>query len=304
MLTDIAVGRAPHFPKPSPRTYRRFCLFLAIVVAAFFSAKTVALFFEPAEAVSETVFLPEEPAAAGQDQEIRRIRPSAEYEAIVSNNIFGGSGSQPPVKQEIDIASIPQAVKSLNLNLVGTALASSPDNSVAVIQDTQKKEQKLYREGDKIKNVTVKRILRNSVIINNGTRDEVLTMEEKKTERSGNPARSRAGHPPVRASQQSIDHQMVDESLGNLATLMQDAQINAYFKNGQPAGFQLSQIRPGSFYTRLGLQNNDILLSVNGQGFTDPSDLLTLRENLGEQDVVTLTIRRNGRDQEMQYNVE
>ncbi|MFW6323905.1 MAG: type II secretion system protein N [Desulfovibrionales bacterium] len=292
---------SPRIPLPNPKIFRSLCIALAVIFCAHFTAKGVALFLSQADAETETIPVSERPDPPSRSQESFQMRPASEYQSIASSGIFGKTEPKPPKKAEDDIKSMPQAVESLNLNLVGTVVADDPAQSIAIIRDSQKKEQEIYRIGDNVKNITIKRILRNSIIIDNGSRNEVLSMDIRE---NGTTLKYHAEPRKNELRQtKTISQDNVDQSLGDLATLMNDARINAYFENGKPAGFQVSGIKPESFYTEIGLKDRDVVLRVNGQNFTDPSQILSLRNDLDAEDFVTLTVKRNGRNQDIRYNL-
>src|SRR5205823_6250306 len=63
---------------------------------------------------------------------------------------------------------------------------------------------------------------------------------------------------PISAIQ--IPRADLDRALGDFSTLSQQLQVTA-----QPqGGFRLSQLQPGSFFARVGLRNDDVVLRVDG----------------------------------------
>jgi general secretion pathway protein C len=303
MALKLELGALPVLPRVNPRLFRHLCAVAALVFIAYFTARTVLFLLTPS--IDPTPL----PSGSGERHTVRSAvqqpRTLASYEQIVNVNIFGGD-AWGTVREEIDLESIPLALDSLRLRLVGTVVGGDVRANIAFIEDLQAKSQEMYREGDQVKNVTVKRILRNSVVINTGKRDEVLTMETPPAgESRPRTASARPGIPPRRgidmAESMSMDRDTVESSLGDLTQLMQDAQIETYLEEGRPSGFRFTNIRPDSFYSRLGLRDNDVILGINGQELNDPAQFLSLKESLGGATGVALTIKREGTEQVLQY---
>jgi general secretion pathway protein C len=248
----------------------------------------------------EAVKLSEKPAADA--------KPLEDYAIITERNLFGGTSQglaeAPP--EEIVLDDIPTAVNSLGLKLVGTVVANKPEESSAIIEDRSTRKQEVYQEGDRVKEALIKRILRHNVVINAGRRDEVLTMEpEESTGKT--PARERA----PRAQQRSaaggsirLDRQELESQMANLNELMQQVRIRPFMEGKQPAGFLVSNIKPGSLFSKMGLRNGDVIQGVNGETITTPDQAVELYESLMEGGEIALEIKRGRRKQNLSYQVE
>jgi general secretion pathway protein C len=248
----------------------------------------------------EAVKLSEKPAADA--------KPLEDYAIITERNLFGGTSQglaeAPP--EEIVLDDIPTAVNSLGLKLVGTVVANKPEESSAIIEDRSTRKQEVYQEGDRVKEALIKRILRHNVVINAGRRDEVLTMEpEESTGKT--PARERA----PRAQQRSaaggsirLDRQELESQMANLNELMQQVRIRPFMEGRQPAGFLVSNIKPGSLFSKMGLRNGDVIQGINGEMITTPDQAVELYESLMEGGEIALEIKRGRRKQNLSYQVE
>ena len=74
------------------------------------------------------------------------------------------------------LSDIPFAPNYLGLKLVGTALVDEPGSSIAIIENLASGDQEIYKTGDTLKGVLIKRILSRGVIIDEGRGDEILIM--------------------------------------------------------------------------------------------------------------------------------
>jgi general secretion pathway protein C len=63
----------------------------------------------------------------------------------------------------------------------------------------------------------------------------------------------------------------------------------------------LSQVRPNSFFSKMGLRNGDIIQGVDGEPITSPDDIMDLYEELKEGSSVSLQIGRRGQNKTLTY---
>ena len=237
------------------------------------------------------------------------VKPLQDYAIITERNLFGGSseGLSEVQAEKVDIEGMPVAVQSLGLKLVGTVVANKPEDSSAIIEDLTSRKQEVYREGDEIKNTRIKRILRHNVIINTGRGDEVLTMmEEESTGKSAAPARPspRRPTPPAETSSIQLDREELESQMADLNELMQQVRIRPFMEGRNPAGFLVSNIKPGSLFSKMGLRNGDVIQGVNGATITTPDQAIELYESLMEGGSIDLDIKRGRRTQKLRYAVE
>lgn len=96
----------------------------------------------------------------------------------------------------------------------------------------------------------------------------------------------------------------VESRLRNLAFLLTQLTVQPYFDEGKPAGIRLSRIRPGSFVSKIGARNGDVLKKVNGKEVEGPRDAFHLYKSLKGQDTTRVEVLRGGRPHLIEYKVE
>ena len=91
----------------------------------------------------------------------------------------------------------------------------------------------------------------------------------------------------------------LDRELGDFAALTQDVQVAA-----QPDGrFRLAQVRSGSFFERIGLHTNDVLLRVDGRAINGVDDAAAAYAWLRVTNKFTVEVLREGRPMTLRYVV-
>jgi general secretion pathway protein C len=240
------------------------------------------------------------------------LRPIEQYAIISERNLFGGSGKEREtgLSDAVNLDNIPPALKTLGLKLVGTVFTGVPSDNLAFIEDLSARKQEVYREGDQVKQVLVKRILRQSVIINSGKRDEVLTLAEPEeaSGRAGPPGPTARYRPPPPASGSSdsrtLDRQDVESSMSDLNQLMQQVRIRPYLEANKPAGFLVSDIKPGSIFAKMGLRNGDVVQKINDQAISSPEQAIELYQGLMGGGEIALEIKRGQKSEKINYEVQ
>jgi general secretion pathway protein C len=91
--------------------------------------------------------------------------------------------------------------------------------------------------------------------------------------------------------------------LGNLALLSRSARIIPELRGGRPAGFRLFAVRPDGPFAKVGLQNGDVILSMNGLEMTSPEKALEVYGKLKSASHLDLGLERNGRKVATDYSI-
>ena len=248
------------------------------------------------------------PSSSSSVEESDRSRPLQEYERGIAGDLFG---PQPEEEEDsesgVSLEEIPLSEKDLGLELVGTIVGEDSSQNIAIIEDTRKNEQDMYREGDRIRKVTIQKILRDNVIIVQSDEQKILTRQYEKLRDKDVASGERkvaSGSSGSADRERNISRDYVMQSLRNMSKLMQDALIKPYMENGETKGFQLDNIRSGSFYDRIGLRNEDVILQVDGQNLKSPQQMMEFTQKLSRKDRVELTIQRNGQKRNISYSLQ
>ena len=246
------------------------------------------------------------------------LKGNADYQSIVEGNIFNskmrGKRPEPEKFQDAAAPEAPAAPKvPLNMTLVGTAIGHG-GASYAVIEDMKTKEQLIYRVGDPISDdARVAKISRNKVEIHRGNEKEVLEVslnpEDNKPAVGAAPAAAK-GSPTsnstvrqVSRNKWMLDKREVEAAVDNLPQLLTKARIIPNFTDGKPDGFRIFAITEDSIYTKIGLQNGDILHRVNGIEVKDPSNFLKVFEQLKDETSITVDLVRNNQKETFGYEI-
>jgi len=293
-----------------------------ILLVAWMVARTANLFVESSIAPGPST----EPAARSP----QRARPAEQQLAFLDmerlSRLTGIKLPEPePLVQEP--AATPafdenaEPVKSgLRVKLLGTLVAADKYWSFASVQDMTTQRSMTYMVGDRILGAEVIDIQRERVIIINAGRKEFIdgqpgdgTMPAPTFVPPTPVAEAKPGGPPnsglgngIRAlneNEYEVPRAEIDRTLGNLNEVAMQARIVPAFKDGQAQGFKLFSIRPDSIYSKIGVQNGDVIRRINGFDLNSPEKALEVYSKLKESSRIEIEIERNGAPIRKTYNV-
>lgn len=105
-------------------------------------------------------------------------------------------------------------------------------------------------------------------------------------------------------TQYAVTRSLLDKVLGDQAELMRAARVIPYEENGRVIGVKVYGIRRSSMLGRLGIQNGDVLRTINGFDLSSPDSALQAYTKLREMDQFSIAMIRRGSPRTMEYSVK
>jgi len=102
----------------------------------------------------------------------------------------------------------------------------------------------------------------------------------------------------------NVSRALLDKVLSNQAELMRAARIIPFEENGRTAGVKVYGIRRSSLLGKLGIQNGDVLRTINGFDLSSPDSALEAYTKLREMDQFSIAMVRRGQARTMEYSVK
>lgn len=229
--------------------------------------------------------------------------------AIASFPLFGKQAVAPkPVVAAKPVAAAPAR---LNIRLLGTVVAG--DRSYAVMKLGAGEEQVVLLGSDIQPGVVLKEIQSDAIVVDNRGRREKVLMARGNLSSSASPntaamnANAPAMMPPAAMpegpDQRSFTREEIQGELNDLPRLLTGALAVPHQTNGNPDGFLIQDIVPGSLYEKAGLQNGDVVRSVNGEMITTPEKGIALFQALQSAKSLNLEITRAGAAQQLHFDI-
>jgi general secretion pathway protein C len=273
---------------------------LLLAAIAFFGARIVSSMVAARLARP----LPAPPAAAAAPAARAAAEPADAYAVIHERDVFNA------VKGNAPASSTEEARQTdLNVKLWGTAVANDPTQSFAIIEDLEAKRQILYRVGDPVLEIaTLGRVYWDHVVLLRDGAEEVLKLASARGPQgaAAAPKTGAAGSDRIRKTADGkfvIDRRELEKTVENLNEVFTQARAVPYFQDGKTVGFRVFAIKPGSVFEKIGLQNGDIIQSVNGTELTDPTKAVSLFTELQNEGHIAVELKRNQQSKSFSYEI-
>ncbi len=235
---------------------------------------------------------------------------------IKERNLFNSEGKFPDEKfgetvkgsgAVFDI-NAPCRPTTLAIELLGTIYIGDRMKSIATVRDKTYSEADIYRVGDDIygnEGATVAAVERQTLIINNNGVKECIELDKSNMNQAndgfpsvgggdfgGTPTRPSGGGAEV-----TLESSYVESELGPGSAKIIDAARfvpNTNENGGGVNGFKVFAIKPGTIFTRIGIQNNDIITQVNDTSLSRADQGYSFYQALQDEKEVRLQILRGG----------
>ncbi|HSH68916.1 MAG TPA: type II secretion system protein GspC, partial [Deferrisomatales bacterium] len=100
-----------------------------------------------------------------------------------------------------------------------------------------------------------------------------------------------------------IDSREVEEATANMSRLMTQVRVVPNFTDGQPDGFKVFAIRPGSLFAKIGLQNGDVLKRINGVEIQGPEQAFEAYQRLKDETSIQIDLSRRDANHTFNYEI-
>jgi general secretion pathway protein C len=188
--------------------------------------------------------------------------------------------------------------------------------SVAVMRDNDAKSVGAFATGWKIHGATITKIQETRVYLDNDGKPEYIDLfelppppappaEAKPTPDKNDPfaAELAAGITKQGENKYELNRKTLESVLGNMGLLSRSARIVPEMKDGKAAGFRFFAVRPDGPFAMIGVQNGDIISSINGLEITSPEKALEVYAKLKSASHLSLGIERNSQKITKEYNI-
>jgi type II secretory pathway component PulC len=240
---------------------------------------------------------------------------------VKSSNIFKtntGLGKK-PIGAEVKCETA-QNVSGLPIKLVNTVVLQDTIKSIASVQVRGDRKLEEIREGDVISNMAkVFKIERLELIVKNLENG----MCESITNAKLNDGRSRNKISVMNNEQAknylknkklsgienegnkfNISKTLLDEKMKDIAAILTQARAIKIQNPDGSLSFKLTEIDPEGIFPYLGLQDEDIITSINGKPIYDLNEVMGLFGKIKNLDNLSLGVRREGSEAVQEYSIK
>ena len=274
-----------------------FLVFVAITILSF---ETVNLFYKivSLSAVNQSTSI-QNTASSKLITDNASHSPLQNYSVIPERNLFQSTLKSISDKQLGGgyLGASKEEVSSFDLK--GT-IAGGVSFGFIIVEERGKNKQRLYRLGDMIGQARLIKITRNTAIIKSEGRE--ITLKIKETPEGSLLSRHQGSQAHVPGSGMALNKGEINEKLRDLKTIMTQAAVRPYLEGGEQEGFIVSDIKPDSLYQKLGIQNGDIIIDVNGKHMQSADDIMQMVNVMQSGGDIALSLKRNGKAETINYS--
>ena len=194
-------------------------------------------------------------------------------------------------------------IKNDSQRLIGTAVSGDPLNNFAIIERNKGREQWIYREGDIVGGLLIKKILSDRIIVDGGSGDQVVQLRRslmtvaegvqgpetrtiQATTGIGNGSRNRYYF---------VDSRELTAAFTDPKRLKETISMHPVKGFNRDQGIRLGSFAPESVFAAMGLRRGDLLLAIDGQEVVAPSDAVALLQTMLADGQAELKVKRRAR---------
>ncbi len=292
-------------------------LILLVITLTYMAGKNIALFFSKTPPVVKTVRGPQIPLERADTavQDINNIASKNLFNVKESDKVGGNTKS-------VDIESIvcldAEKPTNMQIKLLDTIVLQDSVKSVASVQVRGSSELMNVREGEKVDDmVEISKINRMKLILKNlQTGDCEYAVSENDMEAPMPPLRilsPKAGkslfkslNPNIKnvGNNFKIKRTYRDSLMSNMSEVLTQAKAIQITNPDGSLCFKMTEVVPGSIYSQLNIQENDIICNINGKKIENLNELMGLLGRIKEIDQFQIGLKRNGMTENLEYGFE
>ncbi len=303
-------------PKTRPFIHSsfKFCFALAF---SFSLAKMLALTLTPKESANLSSLPP---------IEFEPIRLAKDTRAIQKRNLFNSErvddGKRVAKKKKVETGPCIESDRpgKSSIALMNTIVLQNEAKSIATLNTGGKNSFTNVRPGESVKGLgKIGRISRQKVFYRNATTNqcEFIASRQKPTKLKNKVKVLSASkgkellkelndQQGVKAEGNvfEIKREYLDQKLANLGDILTQARATPVPNPDGTLSFKITDVKPGSVYTVIGVENDDYISKIDGKPIRSVNEVLSLFRKIKSVNELNITVKRDGADQVLQYKIK
>jgi general secretion pathway protein C len=254
-------------------------------------------------------------------------------EALAARNMFCSDCAPSPPDEGDDEPEVVEddgaiAETALPLDLVATSVAARSAWSVATVRNRSTGQQGAFGVGDALPGAgPIEQIASGFVVFRNPASARLERVSLLERAQAGDrvasarpspaaaamPVRGRAAAPPSVASvagvrqvserAYEIERGLIERLLANPGALTREGRVQPRLAGGEVVGLGVSSMRRGSMFEAIGLQNGDVLRTVNGHPLRTPDEMLAAYTSVQQRGGAVVEVARGTGTVTLDYRI-
>jgi type II secretory pathway component PulC len=222
-----------------------------------------------------------------------------------------------PVVNQVATCEKAERRSSLPITLINTIVLQDSVKSIASVQMRSSNKSKSFREGEKIDGLAeLSKIDRMRIILKNlstGLCEYVETKQDQSRKKSSpiavmSPSQSKKFNRNKKiegiennGNEFTIEKNFIQDKLKDINSILTQARGIQLTNPDGSLAFKIVEIQPGSVFSYLGIENNDIITEIGGKKITDLNQVMSLFGKLTNLDKLNLKVKRGGEEVPLNY---
>jgi general secretion pathway protein C len=193
----------------------------------------------------------------------------------------------------------------LHAQLLATVIANRSDWSLCTLRDLAANRSSVYMVGDAFLGATVLEIRNLEVVVLNGEHREFIGIEPAGTGTPVAVAKLVAdGIKKIDDRHYQIQRSTVNAALADLNKLSTEVRLLPSLKSGQANGFKVASLKADGLFSQIGIQNGDVIQSINGFDINSLDHGLEAYAKLRTAGSLDLQLERGGQPVTLHYGIQ
>jgi type II secretory pathway component PulC len=207
---------------------------------------------------------------------------------------------------------------SLPIKLVNTIVLQDTIKSLASVQVRGDRSLQEVREGDQISDMAkIFKITRLEILVKNlesGVCESIASEKARETRSpisvmSPNQSREFKANKKMSGidnvgNKFAISKALLDDKMKDIASILTQARAIKIQNPDGSLAFKLTEMDPQGIFPYLGLQDQDIITSINGKPIYDMNEVMSLFARIKNLDNLQLGVKREGTDSVQEYSIK
>jgi general secretion pathway protein C len=192
------------------------------------------------------------------------------------------------------------------------ALYNASDTLVITVEKNRKTF--VLSKGDKIDNFVLKSAGSDYALFTKGSKEFRLTLNATKTIGSqitqSQTTKTRVSKPKSnkkieeRDGIKIVNRNLLTAYTSNPKKIWKDIGISENKVDGKLHGFKINYVKHGSDFEQLGLKRGDLLMAINAEKLDNLGAVMGLYGDINNIENLTLTVERNGKREDIEYEIQ
>ena len=214
---------------------------------------------------------------------------------------------------------VPERKSNLPIKLLNTVVLQDSIKSIASVQVRGGRALEEFRIGDEISNMAkIAKISRLEILVKNlenGSCESIVS-DTKSSERPSpisvmSPSQSKSfiqnkkvdGIENV-GNKFSIQKSLLEDKLKDIGSILTQARAVQMTNPDGSLSFKMTEIDPAGLFPSLGVQDGDIITSINGKPITNLNEVMAIFGRIKNLDQLSLGIKRDGAESTQEYSIK